>query len=105
MCPIFSSPGGSPTKGLLVLLHLGLEGITEVDTDSKGMFLYLKVTPSNDRGLCVYAISGYCSREQLVRGRFFEGLHNYMGNKTERNESKIILGDFNCTMNKKDRDG
>ena len=105
MCPIFSSPGGSRTKRLLVLLHLGLEGITEVDTDSKGMFLSLKVTSSNDRGLCVYAISGYCSREQLVRGRFFEVLHNYMGNKTEGNESKIILGDFNCTMNKKDRDG
>ena len=61
MYPIFPSPGGSRTKGLLVLLHLGLEGITEADTDSKGMFLSLKVTPSNERGLCVYAISGYCS--------------------------------------------
>ena len=28
-----------------------------------------------------------------------------MENKNERNENKIIFGDFNCTMNKVDRDG
>ena len=54
--PIFFSPGDSHTKGLLVLLHLGLEGVTEVDTDPKGRFVSFKVTPSNDRVLCVYAL-------------------------------------------------
>ena len=54
--PIFFSPGDSHTKGLLVLLHLGLEGFTEVDTDPKGRFLSFKVTPSNDRVLCVCAL-------------------------------------------------
>ena len=38
-------------------------------------------------------------------GRLFEVLYNYMGNKNERNKNKIILGDFNCTMDKMDRDG
>ena len=28
-----------------------------------------------------------------------------MENKNEGNENKIILGDFNCTMNKMERDG
>ena len=28
-----------------------------------------------------------------------------MENKNERNENKIILGDFNCTMDKMERDG
>ena len=28
-----------------------------------------------------------------------------MQNKNEANENKIILGDLNCTMDKKDRDG
>ena len=28
-----------------------------------------------------------------------------MGNKNERNENKIILGDINCTMDKMDKDG
>ena len=53
---IFSSCGDSHTKGLLVLLHLGLEGITEVDTDPKGRFVSFKVTACNDRVLCVYAL-------------------------------------------------
>ena len=34
-----------------------------------------------------------------------EGLQNYMQNKNEGNENKIILGDLNCTMDKIGRDG
>ena len=33
--PIFCSPGDIHTEGLLVLIHLHLEGGTEVDTDPK----------------------------------------------------------------------
>ena len=55
--------------------------------------------------LCVYDPSGYSTREQLARGRFFEGLQNYMENKNKGSENKIMLGDFNCTMDKMDRDG
>ena len=56
MGAIFLSPGDSDTKGLLLLLHLGLEGVTEVETDLKGKFVSFKVIPSNDRVLCVYAL-------------------------------------------------
>ena len=49
--------------------------------------------------------SGHSTRKQLASGRFFEGLENYMGIKKEGNENKIILGDFNCTMDKMERDG
>ena len=38
---------------MLFLLYLGLEGITEVDTDPKGRFVFFKVTPSNDSSLFV----------------------------------------------------
>ena len=41
---------------MLALLYLGLEGVTEVDTDPKGRFVFFKVTPSNNRVLCVYAL-------------------------------------------------
>ena len=34
----------------------------------------------------------------LAREHFFERLQNYMQNKSGGNENKIILGDFNCTM-------
>ena len=67
LVPIFFSPGDSHTKGLLVVLHLGLEGITEVDSNTKGRFESFKVTPSNDKVICVYAPSGYSTREQLTR--------------------------------------
>ena len=39
----FFSPGDSHTKGLLVLLHLGLEDVTEVDADPKERFVSFKV--------------------------------------------------------------
>ena len=38
---------------MLFLLHLGLEGITEVDTDPKGRFVSFKVTTSNESSLFV----------------------------------------------------
>ena len=51
---IFLSPGNSRTRRLLLLLHLGLEGVTGVDTSLQGRFASFNVTPSNDRVLCVY---------------------------------------------------
>ena len=103
--PIFLSPGNSHTKGLLSQLHPGLEGVTEVDTDPKGRFVSFKVALSNNKVLCVSATSGHNTREQLVRGCSFKRLQNYMENKCDGNENKIILGDFNITMDKIDRDG
>ena len=40
------------------------------------------------------------TREQLARRDFFEGLQNYLENKSEENENKAVLGDSNCTMDK-----
>ena len=38
---------------MLFLLHLGLEGVTEVDTDPKERFVSFKVTTSNESSLFV----------------------------------------------------
>ena len=43
--PIFFYPRESHTKVSLVLLHPSVEGITEVDTDPKGVIESFKVTP------------------------------------------------------------
>ena len=91
--PIFFSSGDSHTKGLLVLLHPGLEGVTEVDSDPKWRFVSFNVTPSNERVLRIYASLGHNTREQLARGHFFKGLQSYMENKSEGNENKIILAE------------
>ena len=103
--PIFSSPEESHIKGSLVLLHLALEGITEVGTDPKreDCVLWGYSTTYNDRVLCVYSPSGYSTREQLARGRLLKRLKSFMENKNEWNENKTIVGDFNCTMDKMNR--
>ena len=53
MGAIFFSPGDTHTNGMLFLLHLGLEGVTEVDTDPKERFVSFKVTTSNESSLFV----------------------------------------------------
>ena len=83
---IFFSPGDSHTKWFLVLLHLGLEGVTEVDNDPKRRFVSFKVIPSNDRVLRVYVPLGHSIKEKLTRGCLSEGLQNYKANKKEGNE-------------------
>ena len=72
---------------------------------SLSLSLSLFLSFSNDRVLCVYAPSGHSTREQLTRGHFFEGLQNYMENKSEESGNEVILEDFNCSMDKIDRDG
>ena len=53
--PIFLSPGSSHRKGFVAQLHLGLEGVTKVDTDPIGRFVSFKVTLPNNRVLCFCA--------------------------------------------------
>ena len=69
---IFFSAVDSQSEELVALLYLVLATITDVDTDLRGRFVSFKVTPSNDRVLCVYVSSMYRTREQIARGRFFE---------------------------------
>ena len=86
---------------MLAKLHLGLEGVTEVDTDAKGRFVYFKVTLSNNRVLYACAPSGHSTREQLIKGGFFEGQWKI----NEGKENKILLADFNITIDKMGMDG
>ena len=106
---IFFSPWDTYSKGILILLHPDFADVTEIDSDPKGRFVSFKAAPSDDRVLCVYAPSGHSNREhsnreQLARGHFSEDLQNYIENKFQGNENKIIIGDFNCILDKMDRD-
>ena len=89
--PIFLSRGNSHTKGLLSQFHPGLEGVTEVDTDPKGRFVLFRVTLYNNKVLWVSATSGHNTREQLVRGRSFDRLQNYMKKNVREMKTKLYL--------------
>ena len=80
---IFFFSEDSHTKWLFALLHQGLEGFTQVGTDPKRKFVSFNVTPSKDRVLCVYVLSGHNTWEELDREDFFEGLESYMKKKSE----------------------
>ena len=65
--PIFYSPGDTFTKGILVLLHLGFDHVSDNDTDPKERFVSFKVGPSDDRVFCIHAPSGHNNGQQLAR--------------------------------------
>lgn len=44
-------------------------------------------------------------RKKLPRGNFFEGVQNYVENKNKRNESKVILPEFNSALSNMGMDG
>ena len=47
------SPGDTYTNGMLFLLHLGFEGVTEVETDPKERFASFQITTFNESSLFV----------------------------------------------------
>ena len=89
--PIFLCPGNSHTKGLLSHLHPDLEGVTEVDTDPKGRFVLFRVTLYNNKVLWVSATSVHNTKEQLVRGRSFDRLQNYMEKNVREMKTKLYV--------------
>ena len=64
-----------------------------VDSDTKERLGSFKVTPSNNRALCVYVPSVHITREQLAKGRFFERTQIYTENKNDKDEKKIEIND------------
>ena len=56
---------------MLFVLHLGLEGITEVDTDPEGRFVSFKVTTSNESSLLV-PLRGIAPENNWLRGAFLK---------------------------------
>ena len=72
---IFFFPGDGHTKGMLFLLHLGLEGITEVDTDPKERFVSFKVTTSNEGSLFV-PLQSIAPESSWLGGAFLKDYKN-----------------------------
>ena len=75
MSPIVFSPGDTHTKGMLFLLHLGLEGVTEVDTDPKERFVSFNVTTSNESSLFV-PLQGIAAESSWLGAVFLKDYKN-----------------------------
>ena len=56
---------------MLFLLHLSLEGVTEVDTDPKGRFVSFKVTNSNESSIFV-PLQGIAPENTWLGGAFLK---------------------------------
>ena len=67
---IFFSPGDSHTKRMLFEFDVGLEDITEVDTDPEGRFVSFKVTTSNQS--YVVLLQGIPPENSWVGGAFLK---------------------------------
>ena len=55
---------------MLFLLHLSLEAVTEVDTDTEGRFVFFTVTISNESFLLV-PLQGIAPENSWLGGNFF----------------------------------
>ena len=64
-----------------------------MDTDPERRIVSFKVTTSNESSLFM-PLQGIALENSWLGGAFFEGLQNYMQNKNEGNENKIIIGDL-----------
>ena len=72
---------------MLFLLHLGLEGITEVDTYLKGSFVSFKVTPSNDSSLFV-PLKGIAPENSWLGNAFLKDYKIICKTKTREMKTK-----------------
>ena len=89
---------------MLFLLHPSLEGVTEVDTDPKGRSVSFKGTTSNDISLFV-PLQGIAPENCWLGGTFLKDYKIICKIKMREMKKKIMLGDFNCAIDKIDRDG
>ena len=60
---------------MLFLLHLGLEGVTEVDTDPKERFVSFQVTTPNESSLFV-PLQGIAPEGSWLGGAFLKDYKN-----------------------------
>ena len=102
--PILFSAGDSHTKGLPVLFYLGLKVSSRLTLIQNGDLRPLRLLSLMTKFSSTLPIQGILPGNNWQSGEhFFEGLQSCMENKIEGNENKIILGDFNCNMDKMDR--
>ena len=90
MGPIYFSPGDTYANGMLFLLHLGIEGVTEVGIDPKERFLSFKVSTSKQSSLLV-PLQGIVPESSWLVGAFLKDYKNICKIKMRKMKAKQCL--------------
>ena len=84
--------------------HLGLEGVTEVNTDPKGSLRPLRLLTLMTEFSVFMPFQGIAPGNSWLGSVSLKDYKIIWKNKSEGNEKKIFFRDFNCTIGKIDAD-
>ena len=99
----------SKSKNIIILTksHINDDQIQHIRDNClglKGDLCPLRLLPLMTNFSVLMPLQGAGQEKQLTRRSFFKGLQNYIENINKGNENKIILENFNYTMDKLDWD-
>ena len=69
-------PGYTHINGMLFLLDLGLEGVTEVETDPKEMFVSFQITTTYNQSSLFVPLQGIAPEDSWLGGAFLKDYKN-----------------------------
>ena len=98
---IFFSHGTSHSKGVMTLVHPGVDfKIEQCISDKNGRFIILDLIVDDTHIIIANIYAPNDTNQQIS---FFKDLQNRLTTFTQ--ESIIIAGDFNCALSEKDKKG
>ena len=100
---VIISPGKTKTYGVLVLAKRTAPPIEQIINDLAGRYIFLKIKNTTDAVLALYVPSGIMKERRIDGQMFIRKIKKLLYKKITRENNLILLGDFNMTLDNKDR--
>ena len=100
---VIISPGKTKTCGALVLAKRTAPPIEQIINDLAGRYIFLKIKNTTDAVLALYVPSGIMKERRIDGQMFIRKIKKLLYKKITRENNLILLGDFNMTLDNKDR--
>ena len=100
---VIISPGKTKTCGVLVLAKRAAPPIEQIINDLAGRYIFLKIKNTTDAVLALYVPSGIMKERRIDGQMFIRKIKKLLYKKITRENNLILLGDFNMTLDNKDR--
>ena len=97
------SPGKTQTCGILVLAKRTARPVDQIRTEPARRSVFFKVKNTTDALLAFYVPSATMKEPRIDRQMFIRKIKKMFHKKTIRKTNLILLGDFNMTLDNKDR--